>query len=98
MKTLTPHVRTVNYLGNILEKHPYGRLRRRWKGDIKVNPKEVGCEDGSSMELAQNKKNVTMELKVIPLQEFQKCFQQWQHLRSKCISTQREYFRGDPSQ
>jgi hypothetical protein len=41
-------------------------------------------------------KNVA--LGVIPQQEFQKCFQQWQHRTAKCISAQGEYFEGDPSQ
>jgi hypothetical protein len=27
-----------------------------------------------------------------------KCFQQWQHRCSKCITSQGEYFEGDPSQ
>jgi hypothetical protein len=47
-------------------------------------------------EVIQN--NVTTALKAIPQQEFQKVFLQWQHRWVKCISAQREYFEGDPSQ
>jgi hypothetical protein len=41
------------------------------------------------------KKNVTMALKAIPQQKFQKCFQQWQHHWAKCTAAQGEYFKGD---
>jgi hypothetical protein len=34
----------------------------------------------------------------ISQQEFQKCFQQWQHRWAKRIADQGEYFEGDPSQ
>jgi hypothetical protein len=44
------------------------------------------------------KKNVTTALADISKQEFQKCFQQWQDCCAKCIATQEEYFKGDPSQ
>jgi hypothetical protein len=40
---------------------------------------------------------MTMALKVIPQQEFQKCFQQWQHHSDKCIAAQGEYFKDNPS-
>jgi hypothetical protein len=43
-------------------------------------------------------KNVMTELKAIPQQGFQKCFQQWQHHLDKCIADQVEYFEADPSQ
>jgi len=39
-----------------------------------------------------------MVLKAVPQQEFQKCFQQWQHCWAKCIGAQGEYSVGDPSQ
>jgi hypothetical protein len=42
-------------------------------------------------------KNVTRALKAIPQQQFQKCFQQWQHRRAMCIAILGEYFEGDPS-
>jgi len=42
-------------------------------------------------------KNVTTALKAIPQQEFQKCFQHWQHRWAKCIAAQGEYFEDDPS-
>jgi hypothetical protein len=41
-------------------------------------------------------KNVMTTLKAIPQQEFQKCFQQWQHHWAKCTAAQEEYFKGDP--
>jgi hypothetical protein len=39
-----------------------------------------------------------MALKAIPQQEFQKCFQQWEHRWAKRIAAQGEYLEGDPSQ
>jgi hypothetical protein len=42
------------------------------------------------------RKNATMAVKAVPQQEFQKCFQQWQHVWVKCIAAQGEYFKGDP--
>jgi hypothetical protein len=36
-------------------------------------------------------KNVTMALKAVPQQEFQKYFQQWQHRWAKCIAAQGEH-------
>jgi len=43
-------------------------------------------------------KNVTTALKIIPQQQFHKCFQKWQERRTNCIVCQGEYFEGDPSQ
>jgi hypothetical protein len=43
-------------------------------------------------------KNLTKSLKAIPLQEFQKYFQQWQHYWAECTAAQGEYFKGGPSQ
>jgi transposase len=43
-------------------------------------------------------KNVTKVLKIIPQQEFQKYFQQWQHRLAKFIAAQGEYFGSDSSQ
>jgi hypothetical protein len=43
-------------------------------------------------------KNVTIALKAFPQQEFQECFQQWQHRWAECIVAQGEYFKGDSSQ
>jgi len=36
-----------------------------------------------------------MALKAIPQQEFQKCFQPWQHGWVKCITAQGKYFKGN---
>jgi len=41
---------------------------------------------------------VTTELKDLPQEEFQKCFQQWQHRWAKCTAAEGGYFEGDPSQ
>jgi hypothetical protein len=43
-------------------------------------------------------RNVMTELKAIPHQKFQKCFQQWKHRWAKCMAAQGEYFKSDPSQ
>jgi hypothetical protein len=37
-------------------------------------------------------RNVKKALKDVPQQEFQKCFQQWQHRWAKCTAAQGEYF------
>jgi hypothetical protein len=44
--------------------------------------------------IKKNKKRV-MALKAIPQQEFQKCFQPWQHGWVKCITAQGKYFKGN---
>jgi hypothetical protein len=41
-------------------------------------------------------KKVILALIAIPQQQFQKCFQQWQHRWAKCIVAQEEYFEGGP--
>jgi len=41
---------------------------------------------------------VNTALKAIPQEEFQKCFQLWQHRWAKCIAAEGEYFESDPSQ
>jgi hypothetical protein len=43
-------------------------------------------------------KNEMMALNAIPQQEFQKCFQHWQHHWTKCRAAQEEYLEGDSSQ
>jgi hypothetical protein len=48
--------------------------------------------------LKTSKTKVTTALKAVLQQEFQKCFQQWQHRWTKCTVAQREYFEGDPFQ
>jgi hypothetical protein len=37
-----------------LRKRPFGRQKRRWEYNIKINAREAGCEDGRWMELAQD--------------------------------------------
>jgi len=48
--------------------------------------------------LKTSKKNVTMALKAIPQQEFQKCLQQWQYRWAKYTAAEREHFKHEPSQ
>jgi len=50
---------------------------------IKTALKELRYQDIEDIQ-----KNVVMALKAIPQQEFQKCFQQWQHHWAKCMSAQ----------
>jgi hypothetical protein len=44
------------------------------------------------------RKYVSTALKAVPQQEFQKCFQEWQHRWAKCIAAEREYLEHDPPQ
>jgi hypothetical protein len=37
-------------------------------------------------------------LQSIPEEEFQKCFEQWKHQLTECISVQGDYFEGDSKQ
>jgi hypothetical protein len=37
---------------DILGKWPFTRLRRRWKDNVKMDLRDVGCEDGMWMDLA----------------------------------------------
>jgi hypothetical protein len=39
--------------------------------------------------------NTTHRLRVIPKEDFQKCFQQWQGHWNKCVYARREYFERD---
>jgi len=66
--------------------------------DFRLFPKIKSALKGRRFQDVENIKNLKTALKVIPQQEFQKCFQQWQHRWSKCIAAQGEYFEGDPSQ
>jgi hypothetical protein len=50
------------------------------------------------LQKCRHPKNVTTTLKAIPLQEFQKYFQEWQHHWGKSIAAQGEYFEGNVSQ
>jgi hypothetical protein len=43
-------------------------------------------------------KNLMMALRAILWQEFQRCFQWWQHHWAECIAVQGEYFKGEHSQ
>jgi hypothetical protein len=64
-----------------------------------TSPKLKSASKGRRFQYIEDiKEHVTMALKVVPQQEFQKCFQQWQHHWAKYIAAQGEYFEGDPSQ
>jgi hypothetical protein len=39
----------------LLGKHPLRRPRRRWEGNIKVDLRRIGYEDGRMMEPAQDR-------------------------------------------
>jgi hypothetical protein len=66
--------------------------------DLWLFPKIKSAIKGQRFQYVEDiQKYLMMALKVIPQQEFQKCFQQWQHCWAKCIAAQGEYFKGDPS-
>jgi hypothetical protein len=48
-------VRNRTLLLKPLKKHPPGKPRRRWKDSIKMHDREIGCQDGTLMELAQDR-------------------------------------------
>ena len=39
-------------------------------------------------------KSVTDMLKTIPVEDFQRCYQKWEHLH-RCVAAQGNYFEGD---
>jgi hypothetical protein len=39
--------------------------------------------------------NATKELRSLPEEVFQKCFQQWKERWAKCVESQGAYFEGD---
>jgi hypothetical protein len=44
------------------------------------------------------RRKIMTTLKAIPQQQFQKCFQQWQHRWTKRVTAQGEYIEGESSQ
>jgi hypothetical protein len=40
-------------------------------------------------------RNVTKELRSLPEEAFQKCFQQWKECWAKCVESRGAYFKGD---
>jgi hypothetical protein len=40
-------------------------------------------------------RNTTKELRSLPEEAYQKCFQQWKEGWVKCVESQRAYFEGD---
>ena len=57
-------------VGKLESKRPFGKPRRRWEDNIKMDLQEVGCGDMDWMELAQDRgswlslMNVVMSLRV----------------------------------
>ena len=43
------------WLGNLRGKRPFGRPRRRWKDNMKMDLQEVGCGGMDRIELAQDR-------------------------------------------
>lgn len=41
------------------------------------------------------KKNVTDQLKDIPVSEFQRCYEEWENRLKRCVASQGNYFEGD---
>jgi len=41
--------------GNLREREPLGRTRRRWKDNIKMDLQEVGCEGMEWIDVAQDR-------------------------------------------
>jgi hypothetical protein len=44
---------------------------------------------------ADNQGYATTILQRIPEEEFQKCFEQWEHRLTKCVGAQGDFFEGD---
>jgi len=42
-------------VGECVGKFPFGRLSRRWKGSVLIGLREVDCEVGRCIELAQDR-------------------------------------------
>src|SRR6187551_2322297 len=40
-------------------------------------------------------KTVTDQLKAIPIEDFQRCYQEWERRLRRCIAAQGNYFEGD---
>jgi hypothetical protein len=64
--------------------------------DFWLFPKNKGYLKGVKIQKIDIQRSVTM--KVVPQQEFQKRFQQWQHHWTKCIAAQGDCFEGDLSE
>jgi hypothetical protein len=41
--------------GNLEEKRPLGRTRRRWKDNVRMDVREIGWEDGDWIHMAQDR-------------------------------------------
>lgn len=67
--------------------------------DFFLFPKMKSTLKGHRFEdIAAIQQNATKELKSIPKEGFEKCFQQWKQRWEKCIASQGEYFEGDKLQ
>ena len=64
--------------------------------DFILFPRTKGQMKGKSFADVSEVKKKTLEvLNNISTEEFQKCFQQWEKRRHKCIESKGEYFEGD---
>jgi hypothetical protein len=64
--------------------------------DFWLFPKFKETMKGKQSEIIENiTSNMTCCLWVIPIEDFQKCFQQWQEHWNMCLCAQVEYSEGD---
>ena len=45
----------IEFLGKPVGKRPLGRPRRRWEDSIKMDLREVGCDPGEWIDLAEDR-------------------------------------------
>jgi hypothetical protein len=56
------------------------------------------CFEGKQIDdISDMQRHVVKELKTIPGDQFQECFEQWKHRLTECIDAQAGYFEGDSS-
>jgi hypothetical protein len=64
--------------------------KNRLLDDLLIFQKTKHTLNGRRFQDTEDIKNVTTALKAILQQDFQKCFQQWQHRWAMCIAAQGE--------
>ena len=52
-------------MGKPEERRPLGRPRRRWKNNIKMDFREVGCDAGDWIVLAQDREQLRALVRVV---------------------------------
>lgn len=64
--------------------------------DFFLFPKLKSCLKGHHFGTIENiKKNVTDQLKDIPVSDFQHCYEEWENRMKRCVASQGNYFEGD---